>query len=113
MLKRELKVLKYIRKHPEVTRKTLFYRFPYFPKDYNRLKVYLSAEKEVPIIVDGLETGETELTDESTYRLNYQGEQFFEDRSNKFWSFILPYGITTVIAAVSVILEILNFILGR
>lgn len=101
MLKREIKILKYIKRHPNVTRKTLFCKFPNFGKDYNHMKCCFDAEGDEPIIVDGVDTGETQLTDKSTYRLNYKGEQFLEERSDKFWSFILPYGITTFIALIS------------
>lgn len=110
MLKRELKVLKYVKKHPDVTRKVLYEKFPFLKDDYRYVREYLMVEGEEPVIYEGLDTGTTQLTDDSTYRLSHEGEQFFKDKSDKFWSFILPYGITTLIALSSVIMQILNFI---
>ena len=101
MLKRELKVLKYVKRHPDVTRKVLYEKFPFLKDDYHYVQQHLAAEGEEPIFYNGLETGEYQLTDNSTYRLSHEGEQFFKDKSDKFWSFILPYGITTFIALIS------------
>lgn len=110
MLKREIKVLKYVKKHPDATRKVLYQKFPFLEDDYCYVRKYLMVEGEEPVFYEGLDTGTTQLTDNSTYRLSHEGEQFFKDKSDKFWSFILPYGITTFIALSSVIIQILNFI---
>lgn len=103
MLKRELKVLKYVKKHPDVTRKVLYEKFPFLVDGYCYVQKYLMPDGEEPVFYEGLDTGTTQLTDNSTYRLSHEGEQFFTDKSDKFWSFILPYGITTAIAIASII----------
>lgn len=113
MLKRELKVLKYVKKHPDVTRKVLYEKFPFLEYNYCYIRKYLMPDGEEPVFHNGYDTGEKQLTDNSTYRLSHEGEQFFQDKSNKFWSFILPYGITTFIALISAaptIYKILKFI---
>lgn len=115
MLKREIKVLKYVKKHPDITRKVLYEKFPFLEDDYHYVQKHLVAYGEEPIFYNGLETGEYQLTDNSTYRLSHEGEQFFKDKSDKFWSFILPYGITTFIALISAtptIYKIFKFICG-
>lgn len=115
MLKREIKVLKYVKKHPNVTRRVLYLKFPFLKDDYCYVDQYLIPDGEEPIVLNGMETGEYQLTDDSTYRLSHTGEKFFQDKSDKFWSFILPYGITTFIALVSAaptIYKIFKFICG-
>lgn len=115
MLKRELKVLKYVKKHPDVTRKVLYQKFPLLQDDYCYVREYLIPDGEEPVFNNGYDTGEKQLTDDSTYRLSHKGEQFFKDKIDKFWSFILPYGITTFIALVSAvptIYKIFKFICG-
>lgn len=108
MLKREIKVLKYIKKHPDVTHKNLCKKFSSFKDDYNQISQYVSISNPKLITINGLETGETQADDTSTYQLNRKGELFFEDKSNKFWNFVLPYTITTIIAISSLIAQILK-----
>lgn len=103
MLKRELKALKYIKKHPDVTQKKLYTKFPFLESDFHYISEYVSIDNLEPILRGVYEIGETKVTENSTFRLNRNGEQLFENKSNKFWSFILPYGITTLIAIGSLI----------
>lgn len=73
MLKREIKVLKYVKKHPDVKRKVLYEKFPFLKNDYCYVREYLMVEGEEPIFYEGLDTGTTQLTDDSTYRLSHKG----------------------------------------
>lgn len=101
MLKRELKVLKYVKKHPGVTRKVLYEKFPFLEYQYAHIQKYLMPDDKSPTLFNEEGTIKYQFFDVSSYRLSHEGEQFFQDKSDKFWSFILPYGITTFIALVS------------
>lgn len=108
MLKREISTLKYIKKHPNVTKATLYQKFPFLENDFMYISHYISISGEEEIMENGLYTGECKSVDSSTYRLNRAGEQYFEDKRHEWLSFILPYGITTLIAVSSVVAQIIS-----
>ena len=44
------------------------------------------------------------------YQISLEGRAFIEDRRRKIWSFILPYSITTLIAILSLICMLLDYL---
>lgn len=108
MLTKELKVLKYVKRHKRVTKKTLYSKFPYLEEEYYRISDYFYIRGKEEVIKNGIYTGESLPVDNSTYCLSRKGEEFFEQRRSKFLSQWFPYIITTIIAATSVIVQFLN-----
>lgn len=108
MRKREERVLKYVKRHPDVTKKKLYKKYPFLKDDFHYVKPYLYAYNTVPIKNGEYESGEEKIVETSTFRLSRQGIIFFEDKCNKFWSFALPYGITTAIAIASLVAQFLK-----
>lgn len=137
ILKDEYRILKYVKKHKVVTKSELIRIFPHFNSIWSNsiIQCYLDETNENREIFNKKQdeydknlfvlknpsyvNGEIEPPkyvndyDKITYRINRDGQEYFEKKQREFWVFILPYGITTIIAATSVILEIINFILNH
>lgn len=64
------------------------------------VNVYSKEDRNKMIITD----------DEPIIYLTIFGDDVVAKHWREFWSFILPYGITTLIATTTVIIQILNFI---
>lgn len=76
MRKREYKVLKYVKRHPDVARQKLYSKFPFLKDDFHYISNYFwigNLEKDV---YNGLETGASHAVDTSTYRLKRDGMIF-------------------------------------
>ena len=109
---KEMKVLKYIKKHENTTKKKLCKKFPYFEDVYNQIKCYAPYEGNQPVKdKNGNETGEYEWIDLSTFSLNREGINFFKQRRNEAWVRWFPYAITTLIALSSIIIEAMRLYL--
>lgn len=109
--KREIKVLKYIKKHQPVTKKQLYSKFPFLESDFRFISEYVTINgTEYLTDSSGYDTGEWVVVETSTYTLNRNGRIFFEKQREKFWAFWLPYGITTIIAISSLIINIIGII---
>lgn len=107
--KREIKVLKYIKRYQPVTKKQLYSRFPFLESDFRFISEYITITgKELFVDNFGHDTGEWVTVDTSTYTLNRNGRIFFEQRREKLLSFWLPYGITTIIAISSLVIQFIK-----
>lgn len=120
MLKRELKILKYIKRNQPVSEPNLKRKFADFDLCYayisNLIDIRDVSEEELERRRDEYfkknegkpqnkfkgEFPEPENNPKNVfYTLSHEGESFFEGRLSKRLSFILPYGITTFIALIS------------
>lgn len=101
MRTRDYKVLKYVKKHPEVTRENLYKKFDFLNSDYRYVADCLIIENQQPAFENGLPTGRWGVVDNSTYRLNHFGYEQLEKKQHDAWLFWFPYAITTIIAAIS------------
>lgn len=138
MVNRQRKILKYIYKNPDITLSAILREFPDFEKyesaskDYLRTtnryidvkkkwedKLYLEAENNgVPYeerqkYIDSHMPLDkvTSVPDENDYKFystNLNFQEYLEKRRHETILFWVPYGLTTIIAAVSVILQFLN-----
>lgn len=126
------KILCYIKKNYSVSKSELLRVFPHFDNVYSYIKFALDEEdKNEEIFQDKLEkynyylhvlelpeyvNGEIQPpevcsnNDYIYYTLNNSGYEHLEKRQRDAWLFWFPYTVTTIIAASSVILEIINFI---
>lgn len=113
-LLREIKILSYIRRHTAVTRKQLTKRFPDIDEYYTRLeKEYIREDKAENIYLKCDLIKKSIPDDEPIISLTIYGDDVVMRHKHEFWAFVLPYSITTIIAASSVILEIINFVLSH
>lgn len=127
MLKRELDFLKCIKDNERITEAELMSEYPdyqsilYYVNDFVRIddlnnKEYVNNMDEYnarKYVLKNLKESDIEPQynydpQKIYYSLSHSGFQFFEDRAKKFWSFILPYGITTIIAILSLIAQLTN-----
>lgn len=128
--KHELKILKYIKKNAPVSEPELINKFDDFEHDKNYIsslidrrdlneeerkhredKYYQSLDKNIP--VGQQKTYEQDFEDNPyhvLYSLSREGQQYFDEKRKESWSRWFPYVITTILAASSVIIQILNFI---
>ena len=110
-LTREIKILMYIHRHKAVTGKQLTKKFPDIDNFYHRLKKeYVREEKAKDVLPKSYLVRKHISDDEPIISLTIYGDDIALKRRHEFWNFILPYGITTIIAASSAIIQILNFI---
>lgn len=56
----------------------------------------------------GIYTGGYSIPDNANYYLSAKGLEIIEKKQHEFWSFVLPYGITTLIAISSVVAQIID-----
>ncbi len=113
MRTRDYRVLKYIKRHPEVTRENLYKKFDFLEKDYEYVSPYLKIDNKQRIVEDGMDTGKEEVVGSSTYVLNHAGYEKLEKKRHDTWLFWFPYVITTIIATISAtptIVKIVKFI---
>lgn len=113
MRTREYRVLKYIKKHPKVTKEKLYKKFDFLKDDYKYVSEYVYISDLQPDVVDGVVTYSWVAVDTSTYELNHLGEEQLERKQHDACLFWFPYIITTIIALASVVIQILNFINGN
>ncbi len=111
MRKREYKVLKYVKRHPGVTKQRLYSKFPFLEDDFHYINDYFWIDDLEKDVCNGLETGTSHVVDTSTYRLKHKGYEEIEKKRHDKWLFWFPYAITTIIAATSAIFQALNFIM--
>lgn len=108
----EMKVLKYIKRHENTTKKELCEKFNFFEDVYNQICCYAPYSGDQPVIdKNGNETGEYVWNDSSTFSLNRQGIEFFQKRRNEAWVRWFPYAITTLIALSSIIIQVIRLYL--
>lgn len=135
MLKTTYKILKYIYKHPSTTRATLLNNFSDFKTYENTINDYVTkVDKNRDLEQEAVEKlfeeasrlnmpiGEQSeyvrnhmpdiqnVTDNSliSYSTNLNFEEHLEKRRHDRWLFWFPYIVTTVIAIVSVVVQIIN-----
>lgn len=138
MVKRQKKILMYIYKNPNSTRSTILREFPDFVKyecaslEYliitnehispdELLKQKLREEAmELGISVgliseyveEHMQNDEPESVpepdDQKFYSTNLKFQEYLEKRRRDAFQFWFPYGITTLIAATSVIVQLIN-----
>lgn len=143
MVNRQRKILKYIYKHPRSTHSTIIREFPDFmeykdasieyliisneyidpekaqedkllqeasklrisiPETYKYVEEHMPKDKLVSV---------PDPSDHKFYSTNLKFQEYLEKRRHEAFRFWIPYGLTTLIAALSVIFEILNFIHGN
>lgn len=101
-LTREIKILKYIYFHKAVTGKQLTKKFPDIDYYYPRLKPhYICEDKAEDIYPKSIRDKKHISDDEPIISLTIYGDDVVMKHRHEFYSFILPYGITTVIALIS------------
>lgn len=105
MRTRDYKVLKYVKRHPEVTKKKLYEKYSFLESDYRYISVFLYIENQEPEFDNGMPTGRWIVTDNSTYALNHSGYEQLEKKRHDTWLFWFPYIITTLIAIASLIAQ--------
>jgi len=133
MLKREYEILKYIHTHPNCTKRTLLENFSDLDTYHHTIshycniedkldeirsqkesELYLQAEKNgLPLSMRGDYVREhmPDFNYDSSYvfyKTDFNFQEYIEKKQHDFWSFALPYGITTLIAATSVIIQLVN-----
>lgn len=113
MLNREYKLLKYINKHPDVSFEKLKDKFPKLDTELTlrRFDDYVSWSKmEETQDENGIYTGTYRFADDSTFCISRSGEELIEKKNHDFWSFFLPYAITTLIAISSVVVNLISIL---
>lgn len=143
MVNRQRKILKYIYKNPGITRSAILRQFPDFAEYEFTFSEYISVkdnyvdpekEWEDKLYNEAIKLGipyndrreyidshmpKDKITsvpdpdDHKFYSTNLAFQEYLEKRRHEAVLFWIPYGLTTLIAALSVIFEILNFILGN
>lgn len=113
-LTREIKILSYIRRHTAVTGKQLTKKFPDIDEYYYHLKEKNICVEEAANVYSKEDRDKMKISDdEPIIYLTIFGDDVVLKHRREFWSFILPYGITTFIALVSAaptIYKIVKFI---
>lgn len=126
--KSELKILKYIKKRGSVSELELRQKFKSFETDkyyissliqtrdlneeeseMRRIQYYSSRDESIPVGLqepyeDDIESNPYYIT----YTLSRAGYEYFYQKRHDAWLFWFPYGITTLIAATSVIVQLIN-----
>lgn len=108
MLKAEYKILKYIKKHEGLSAKSLTKKFPYIDDYYFRIKQYIEEEPAINIYNEQICDKKGLRHDEKVICITLSGEEVLEKKQHEFWAFVLPYGITTLIAVSSVVAQIID-----
>lgn len=130
MLNREYEMLKHIYKHPRVTKSVMLKKFPDFEEYRSIVSEYAfvddenkdtKAETQEELLQQANQMGFTIGETQEYVKSNMSGTKdvaddslifysakrilrlYIEEKRRKFWSFALPYGITTLIAIASVI----------
>lgn len=129
MLKREHAILKYIKKNQPVSEKDLRDKFTNFDlcityissfivkRDTDEAKrqedmiKFFDSQRDVPVgkvkeYVSDLPINQHHIL----YTLSHCGEEYFEKKTHDAWLFWFPYAVTTIIAMVAVLSQILSFI---
>lgn len=126
------KILYYLKNHYSVSRSEILRAFPHFDNVYDYIKFALDkTDNNEEIYKDKLDkynlylhvlkypdyvNGEIEPpepcydNDNIYYSLNNSGYEYLEQKRRKAWMFWFPYIVTTIIAAMSVVLQIINLI---
>lgn len=103
-LTREIKILRYIYWHKAVTGKQLTKKFPDIDFYYLRLKPhYICEDKAEDVFPKSTRDKRHISDDEPIISLTIYGDDVVLKGRREFWSFILPYGITTAIAIASIV----------
>lgn len=113
MRTRDYRVLKYVKRHPEVTKRNLYEKYDFLEKDYKYIGDFLCIENQEPEVDNGMPTGKWLIVDTSTYVLNHAGYEQLEKKRHDTWLFWFPYAVTTIIAAISAaptVVKIVKFI---
>ena len=108
MKKSEEKILRYIKRNPNVARKKLLKKFPNFDKEKRYLHGLYYVEDLEEVYYEESCCSEMEEVDSSKYFLSREGEIYFEQKHEKLLLFWLPYSITTAIAIASLIAQFLT-----
>ena len=136
MLKKELKLLKYIDKKGRISRNKLLEKFPELENLQHYIGRYIIIEDELEIprreqeeklIIESHEMGmniaETSQyienniqdipsdNDKIYYSINHDGLEFLQYKKQNLLSFVLPYTITTLIAIASIIVQLVDLIM--
>lgn len=115
-LTREIKILRYIYRHEEVTGKQLTNKFPDIYKYYSRLdNKYIDVYKAEDVLTKSYLERKHISNNESIISLTIYGDDVVLKHKQEFWNFMLPCGITTIIALVSVaptVIKIVRFIVA-
>lgn len=105
--KDEIKILKYIKKHPHILRSDLLEKFPTL--DDAKISGYIYIDNQKQIVENGLDTGEFEITASSDYYLSRHGIIFLENLFNdKIKSYFTPITVTLITNAILFLVKIIS-----
>lgn len=114
VFRREIKILKYIYWRKVVTGKQLTKRFPDIDYYYEHLKNnYVDVGPARLVLFDSVREKKHIADDEPVFYLNIYGDDVVLKNRHEFWTFFLPYSITTAIALISMaptVPKIINYI---
>lgn len=137
MLNKTYRILKYIHKNPMITKSELLTKFSDFEKYEKTIEAYVTKENANKDVENDTKSdllwqaaqlkipvGEQEnylnehmpdvhtSIDNSliTYSTNFTFEEYFEKKRHNALLFWLPYGITTFIAGLSLLLQIIHYL---
>ncbi len=108
MLKIEYRTLKYIKKHGVVSDEELISKFPEIDRYMYRIKNMIIRQPALEVFSKS-ELNRLGISEESyVSQLDILGYEEIENHKHKWYSFILPYGLTTIIAILSLIAQLTN-----